>query len=39
MFGYSRAEALGRPIGELIVPEHLREARSGLAAMPPASPR
>ena len=33
MFGYSRAEALGRPIGELIVPEHLREAHSrGLAA-------
>ena len=33
MFGFSRAEALGRPIGELIVPEHLREAHSrGLAA-------
>ncbi len=33
MFGYSRAEAVGRPIGDLIVPEHLRDAhRNGLAA-------
>jgi PAS domain S-box-containing protein len=33
MFGFSRAEAVGRPIAELIVPEHLREAHSrGLAA-------
>jgi PAS domain S-box-containing protein len=31
-FGYSRSEALGRPIAELIVPEHLREAHErGLA--------
>src|SRR5688500_8770211 len=28
MFGFSRAEALRRPIGELIVPEHLRDAHS-----------
>ena len=26
MFGYSSAEAIGRPIAELIVPEHLRRA-------------
>jgi PAS domain S-box-containing protein len=32
-FGYSREEALGRPIADLIVPGHLREAhRRGLAA-------
>jgi PAS domain S-box-containing protein len=32
MFGYSRAETLGRPIGDLIVPEHLRQAHeSGMA--------
>jgi PAS domain S-box-containing protein len=31
-FGYSRAFALGKPIGELIVPEHLRDAhQKGLA--------
>ena len=33
MFGYSRAEAVGRPIAELIVPESLREShRRGFAA-------
>ncbi|MGI9185698.1 MAG: SpoIIE family protein phosphatase [Solirubrobacteraceae bacterium] len=30
-FGISRAEAIGRPVGELIVPDHLRSAhRAGL---------
>lgn len=28
LFGYSLEEATGRPIGDLIVPEHLREAHS-----------
>ena len=33
MFGYRREEAAGRPIADLIVPEHLRDAhRNGLAA-------
>ena len=31
MFGFGEAEALGRPVGELIVPEHLRQAhRDGM---------
>jgi diguanylate cyclase (GGDEF)-like protein/PAS domain S-box-containing protein len=33
-FGYSRAEAIGREMGELIVPPHLREAhRRGVARL------